>query len=249
MERYQVILAYDGTDFRGFQRQGNGARTVQAVFESTLRAIGWQGSSILAAGRTDSGVHASGQVIAFDLDWNHSTEILARALNAKLDDDLSVRHVQLAAPDFHPRFSAKRRSYSYRIFADPHQDPLRERFAWRLDSTPNEALLHEAAALLPGMYDCAAFGSVTYDGGTTVRKIYQAEWLRTASDELSFQITGNAFLYHMVRRIVFLLVRVGQERLSLQALKAGIAQEVELPPGLAPARGLVLTDVDYVSPR
>ena len=95
MALYQVILSYDGTNFLGFQRQSNG-RTVQGVVENALNNIGWQGCSILAAGRTDSGVHASGQVIAFDLDWNHANLDLQRALNANLPNDVAVRSIEVA---------------------------------------------------------------------------------------------------------------------------------------------------------
>ncbi len=129
MARYQVILAYDGADFFGFQRQadGCGQRTVQGVVEQALRRIGWQGRAILFAGRTDVGVHASGQVIAFDLDWLHSTDALLAALNANLPADVAAQAAQLAADDFHPRYDARARCYRYRLFCQPRRDPLRER--------------------------------------------------------------------------------------------------------------------------
>src|SRR5512139_427161 len=103
MARYQVILAYDGTEFFGFQRQASGPkeRTVQAVVEAALRQLGWQGKTILASGRTDTGVHALGQVIAFDLEWAHSTEALRSAINAHLPADVAVQTVAPAADDFH----------------------------------------------------------------------------------------------------------------------------------------------------
>src|SRR5512146_2263179 len=101
MERYKVILAYDGTDFFGFQRQGE-TRTVQLEVEAALRKLNWQGSTILSAGRTDSGVHATGHVIAFDLEWKHGLERLGRALNASLPKDVVVRAIEVAPADFHP---------------------------------------------------------------------------------------------------------------------------------------------------
>ncbi|HZW05020.1 MAG TPA: tRNA pseudouridine synthase A, partial [Anaerolineaceae bacterium] len=122
MERYQVILAYDGTEFQGFQRQ-TGTRTVQSEIETALRRLGWQGRSILSAGRTDTGVHAAGQVIAFDLDWTHSPETLGRAMNAFLPSDVAVKAVRATAPDFHPRFDAVARCYHYRIYCQPARDP------------------------------------------------------------------------------------------------------------------------------
>ena len=113
-ERYKVILAYDGTHFFGFQRQG-ADRTVQLEVEAALRQLGWQGRAITSSGRTDSGVHATGQVIAFDLDWRHGTESLLRALNAKLPDDVAVQAVEVAPADFHPRFDATSRCYRYQV--------------------------------------------------------------------------------------------------------------------------------------
>lgn len=249
MERYQIILAYDGTDFLGFQRQEPGTRTVQLVFEKALTQLGWTGTSILCAGRTDTGVHASGQVVAFDHEWNHPEDALLRALNAHLPGDVAVRAVYKVSPAFHPRFDAHRRSYCYRVVTDAIPHPLRDRYVWRIAYPLQFSLLQQAAKLLPGSYDCAAFGSAPKPGGSTVRKIYSAYWERVTDEEMQFQITANAFLYHMVRRIVFLMAQVGQGRLSLQELELGIQQKIELPGGLAAPNGLALVHVDYESPR
>ena len=249
MERYQVKIAYDGTDFFGFQRQETGTRTVQAAIEKALRAIGWQGESILAAGRTDVGVHASGQVIAFDFVWKHSPAVLARALNANLPKDVAVRAVQVVDQDFHPRFAAKRRSYCYRILIDPLPDPMKRRYVWQIESYPVMERLIAAAEMLPGQYDCAAFGKPPHENGSTIRKIYRADWEQVGENELNFFITANGFLYHMVRRIVYLLMITGRGKLTLEDLQAGIALKQKLPGGLAPSTGLSLIDVDYHSPR
>ncbi|MEE4194425.1 MAG: tRNA pseudouridine(38-40) synthase TruA [Anaerolineae bacterium] len=249
MERYQIILAYDGTEFLGFQRQEPTSRTVQSAVESALRCIGWEGSSILASGRTDTGVHASGQVVTFDHVWHHPEDALLRALNAHLPSDVAVRTIRKVSRDFHPRFDAHRRSYCYRVVTDAIPYPLRDRYVWRVDFPLQLRLLEEAAALLPGQYDCAAFGTAPKPEGSTIRKIYDARWEQIQEDEFHFSITANAFLYHMVRRIVFLQLQVGQGRLGLAELSAGITQEGELPGGLAPPNGLILTEVDYESPR
>lgn len=248
MERYQVILAYDGTDFLGFQRQEAGSRTVQAVVEDALRNIGWQGNSILAAGRTDTGVHASGQVIAFDFEWRHSDIKLAFAMNAQLPADVAIRSVRQTSASFHPRFDARRRSYCYSVLVDPLPDPLQGRFCWQVDRMPHLELLQAAGKRLTGYFDCAAFGSPPRKGGTTFRKIYRSDWMQTGQQQLEFQITANAFLYHMARRMVYLLMQVGMESLDIDALLDGVRQQGKLPGGLAPANGLVLTEVDYDSP-
>jgi tRNA pseudouridine38-40 synthase len=135
MARYQVILAYDGTLFLGFQRQSR-TRTVQGVVEAALGALGWTGRTIYSAGRTDTGVHAAGQVIAFDLEWKHSTLDLRQALNANLPEDVAAREVREVPPDFHPRYGALSRRYQYRILCSDVRDPLRERYVWRARLVP-----------------------------------------------------------------------------------------------------------------
>jgi len=245
MARYQVILAYDGTDFQGFQRQAN-SRTVQGVVEAALANLGWQGRAILFAGRTDSGVHGAGQCIAFDLEWFHSPDELGRALNAHLPADVAARSVQVNSPGFHPRFDAGGRTYQYMIYCEPNRDPLRDRFAWRVWPEVDPALLLQAARLLPGVHDFAAFGSPPQAGGHTVREIFQTGWEPQAGG-LLFEVSANAFLYHMVRRMVYLQVQIGQRRLELEHLAQAVHAAQPQPPGLAPAQGLVLKKVQYKS--
>jgi tRNA pseudouridine38-40 synthase len=243
MARYQLTLAYDGTDFFGFQRQGK-ARTVQVVVETALRKLGWDGKSILAAGRTDSGVHASGQVIAFDLDWAHAPEALRRAMNANLPKDVAVMAVQTAEKDFHPRYDARVRTYQFRIYCSTGRDPLLERSAWRVWPEADMQKLADAAQLLPGTHDFAAFGTAPRPDGSTIRTVFRAGWVQQAGG-LLFEVSGNAFLYHMVRRMVFLQVLAAQSRLDLAELRKAIREAQPQTPGLAPANGLTLTEVRY----
>ena len=175
MVHYKLILAYDGTHFQGFQRQGS-IRTVQLELESALRSLGWEGKSILSSGRTDTGVHASGQVVAFELDWAHSPGELANALNACLPEDVVVQQAEVVAAEFHPRYDAVERTYRYHIYLALQRDPLREQFAWRLAPGLDLDLLEQAAALLPGNHDFAAFGNPPRKGGSTIRHIYSATW-------------------------------------------------------------------------
>jgi tRNA pseudouridine38-40 synthase len=247
MVRYQVILAYDGTEFKGFQRQVE-ARTVQAVVEKALRQLNWQGNSILAAGRTDTGVHAAGQVIAFDLDWNHSPEDLLRAINAGLPPDVAAWSVTAAAPGFHPRFDAQWRRYRYRLFCNDRRDPLRERFAWRVWPQVEVSLLEQSAQRLVGRYDFGAFGSPPKAGGSTVRTVFKAEWLVEKTDRkpplLVFDVSADAFLYHMVRRLVSLQVSIALGNRSLGDLEIYL-QGSPAVLGLAPPHGLTLEEVAY----
>lgn len=250
MVRYQVILAYDGSAFQGFQRQAN-ARTVQGVVETALRQLGWKGRSILAAGRTDTGVHASGQVIAFDLEWAHSADDLQGALNACLPFDVAAVQVQAVASDFHPRRDARWRRYRYNIYCRPVRDPLQERFAWRVWPPADLSLLEQAASLLPGRHDFAAFGTPPQPGGSTIRTVRQASWSE-ATPLLTFEIVAHAFLYHMVRRLVYMQVLIGQGKLELDTLRQALRPSAQRPGlqnpllhGLAPAQGLILAEIEY----
>jgi len=247
LERYKVILAYDGTRFFGFQRQGE-TRTVQLEVEAALRKLNWQGQTILSSGRTDSGVHASGHVITFDLEWAHGLEKLGRALNANLPEDVAVKAIEVVPADFHPRYDATARCYRYQILFAPERDPLRDRYTWRLWPTCEIESLQAAARLLQGTYDFAAFGTPPRPGGSTIRTVFQAGWWYNQEDRSArFEVTANAFLYHMVRRMVFVQVLVGQQRLSLEALQEALSMPAaaNIPPGLAPPQGLILKEVRY----
>jgi tRNA pseudouridine38-40 synthase len=249
MARYQINLAYDGTHYQGFQKQAR-AVTVQGVFEDALRQLEWKGTSILAAGRTDTGVHASGQVVAFDLDWKHSPDALLAALNAHLPRDIAVQAATRARDDFHPRYDAVSRCYCYQIFYQVVRDPLLERFAWRVGSPVDLSRMNEASRALIGAHDFASFGSAPRRGGSTRRTVLEASWSQVCSSgspvRLNFEISADAFLYHMVRSLVHLLVRIGRAELGVEAVWEHLAQPgVNVYQGLAPARGLTLVRVSY----
>lgn len=245
MAHYKSILAYDGTAYKGFQRQQEGISTVQAEVEKALRQIGGREESLLAAGRTDAGVHARGQVISFSLDWAHSDSDLTAALNASLPADIAVQATETAPDDFHPRFSAQRRRYRYGLLLAKVRDPLRERYLWRRWPGPDLATMNPVAQELEGRHDFRAFGPPPIEGGHTVREVFYARWSRE-DDRLSFLIEGNAFLQHMVRRLVAALVRIGEERDPAEAVIDRLDQPNERWEGpLAPARGLVLEAVMY----
>ncbi len=249
MARYQVILAYDGTEFLGSQRQAK-SRTVQGELEKALRTLGWSDRSVLLAGRTDTGVHATGQVAAFDLDWQHADGDLLRALNANLPTDMAVRDVRIAPPKFHPRFDATSRCYHYRLFCQQVRDPLRERSAWRVWPEINGDALQKVAPLFIGQHDFASYGTPPRAGSSTLRTVINASW-QAKDDEWHFEVQANAFLYHMVRRLVFIQVVVAQGKISVEAVTGSLAGQAEvlerseLPAGLAPAHGLTLIEVTY----
>lgn len=243
MAHYKLILAYDGTNYNGFQRQAI-KTSVQATFEEALRRLGWQGRAIMPSGRTDSGVHAKGQVVSFNLDWNHPDYALQNALNAFLPADIAVQSVQQVAPDFHPRYDALSRQYRYQLYWQSARDPLRDRYAWRLDRKPELSLMQAAANDLLGEHNFIAFGKALKEDGTTIRRIYSADWVEE-EDGMSFTIIGNAFLYHMVRRIVYVLVRIGLGELPVETVRIGLENLSTGIVSLAPARGLTLEAVTF----
>jgi tRNA pseudouridine38-40 synthase len=244
MARYQVILAYDGTQFQGFQRQAK-ARTVQGVVEAVLRELGWTGKAILAAGRTDTGVHASGQVIAFDLEWGHTPQELCAALNARLPEDVSAQAASLAEAGFHPRYDAIERTYRYRIYCQAVRHPLLERYAWRVWPVLDPDRLQRAADTLPGTHDFAAFGTPPQAHGSTRRTVLRAQW-HCDPPEYVFEVSADAFLYRMVRRLVSVQVEIGQGRCEVEAIRQFLESPPGLPiQGLAPAHGLSLVSVAY----
>lgn len=243
MARYQLILAYDGTDFSGFQRQGN-TRTVQQVVEKALSGLGWQEETILFAGRTDSGVHADGQVISFSLDWQHDDADLVNALNAQLPADAAVRDITQVKADFHPRYDANSRSYVYCIYQLPNRNPLLERYAWRVWPPLKAEVLADAARVFIGRYDFSAFGRPMKPGSSTIREISKSLWIETPGG-WEYHVTANAFLYHMVRRLVFVQVEAARGTISLDDLAGGLKTGSKLKPGLAPASGLRLDKVSF----
>jgi tRNA pseudouridine38-40 synthase len=249
MARYQVTVSYDGTDFFGSQRQGL-KRTVQSELEKALTRIGWTGKSILLAGRTDAGVHANGQVAAFDLEWNHAPGKLMKAINSHLPGDLVVWAIRQVPASFHPRFDATSRTYRYRLFSGEVRDPLRERFVWRVwPAVDNPASL---ADLWLGTHDFSSFGSPVSALGNTRRSVRKSTWERQG-EEWIFEIEADAFLYRMVRRLVFVQVAATRGRVNVNdLLKAldGAPEEKErakrnLPAGLAAPNGLSLIHVKY----
>lgn len=244
MARYRAVIEYDGTDFWGFQRQARG-RTVQGELEAALRQLGWTGPTLWGAGRTDTGVHAAGQVVAFDLEWRHGAPALARALNAHLPPDLAVRTAGESAPDFRPRFDARGRRYRYTIYNAPARSPLRARYAWHVQTPLDLPAMQAAAERLVGQQDFATFGTDPDGGTNTVRTVSQADWFGRPP-ELYFDIQADAFLYRMVRGLVGTLKQVGAGVMTAADLEASLrARDRARCAPLAPPGGLCLMEVLY----
>lgn len=241
--RYRAIVEYDGTDFLGYQIQAKG-RTVQGELEKALKKVAQAHIRIDAAGRTDAGVHATGQVVAFNAVWRHPLPDLQRALNATVPQDIVISDLREAAASFHPRYGALSRHYRYTIISQPWPSVLQRRYAYHVKKKLNVEAMREASRCLVGSHDFASFGKPT-QGESTTRNLMRADW--SQQDLLiNFDITANAFLYRMVRRIVGTLVQVGLGELAAGQVKT-ILERRELtqsaPP--APACGLCLVKVTY----
>lgn len=244
LARFRATVEYDGTHLKGFQRQGQGERTVQEELERAILRISEQSATVIGAGRTDSGVHAVGQIIAFDIVWQHGCSSLERAINANLPDDVAVRNIIQAASRFHPRFDASSREYKYLINNQYEPAPLQRLTMWHILKSLDVDAMNSAAAHLVGEHDFAAFGSAPV-GNNTVRKVMRADWQRNGN-VLSFIIEANAFLYHMVRSIVGTMRLVGSGEMSPDRFEQIIASADRSQAGpTAPPHGLCLIKVNY----
>jgi tRNA pseudouridine38-40 synthase len=241
--RYRGTIEYDGTDFWGYQLQATG-RTVQGELEKSLAQITGTFVRIDGAGRTDAGVHAVGQVIAFNTAWKHSLADLHRALNATLPRDIIVSDLKIAADDFHPRFSALSRSYRYTIINQTWPSVLQRRYACHVREKLKVEAMRAASRFLLGTHDFASFGH-SPQGEITIREVTQAEWT-TDGVCLMFDVTANAFLYRMVRTIVGTLLQVGMGRLTPNEIEPILAaHDLRRSAAPAPAHGLCLRRVTY----
>jgi tRNA pseudouridine38-40 synthase len=245
--RVRAIVAYDGTSYGGFQRQAN-APTVQQALETALAQVTQETIVIQAAGRTDAGVHAVGQVIAFDTSWRYTVGDLQRALNAVLPTDIVLLEVDEAAPGFHPRYKARSRHYRYTVYNAPVRWPLGRLYSLHVKQPLDVAAMRQAAQALVGEHDFAAFGQPPDGrerGGVTVRQVLLAEW---GGDPpwLTFDIEANAFLYRMVRSIVGTLLLVGKGKMTAEEFAEILASCDRSEAGpTCPPHGLCLIEVKY----
>jgi tRNA pseudouridine38-40 synthase len=251
VNRVWARVEYDGTDFFGFQLQAH-ERTVQGEIERTIRMVTGQAVRVVGSGRTDRGVHARGQVIAFTVNWKHDLLALQSALNALLAPDVAVLAMGPASEEFHPRFSARSRTYRYTVVNESWRLPLERRHAWHVAQPLDQDRMAAASQCLVGKKDFRTFGR-PLRGDNTVRTVFRAEWECQAGArwghegrQLAFEIEADAFLYRMVRSIVGTLVRVGMGKLTGTdfegLLRARDRSQIRL---VAPAQGLCLMRVDY----
>jgi len=237
--RFRATVEYDGTEFAGFQLQA-GARTVQGVLEAALaRLTGGNRQPVDGAGRTDAGVHATGQVIGFTYAGRLSAEALTAALNGLLPKDVAVRDVRRAPAGFHPRYAARYREYRYSIWDGP-RSPLRERTALQVRPRLDVDAMARAALAFEGRHDFSAFGGSDPQPVRTVHRVR----VRRAGDLITIDVRADAFLRGMVRRMVAALLAVGRGALpegSIAGLLAGATPALD--GAAAAAKGLCLRRV------
>jgi len=243
MATFRLRVAYDGTDFHGWQRQP-GQRTVQGVLEEALaRVLGAPGPTLQGAGRTDAGVHARGQVASFRAETAIPAAALRHALAPRLPRDARVLESAAAPDDFDARRSARARRYSYRLVRAA--DPLLERFAWRPRSWPDAAALAAAAGALEGRHDCSSFRSTGSTDSDPVCEVSRARW-ETWEGGLALTIVADHFLYRMVRSIVgtaLAAATAADPAAHMRAVLAARDRSVAGP--TAPPHGLCLDEVLY----
>ena len=244
MRNLKFTLAYDGTRLVGWQRQAEGD-SVQGLLEDALARFEGAPVTVYGAGRTDAGVHALGQVANAQLTCTHDVETLTRALNAQLPEDIRVLAVEEVSPEFHARFTARSKTYRYQIRHGRIADPFERAYVWHMPERLRVDAMRAAAGVLVGTHDFAAFQSLGTPTRDSVRTVTQST-LTDSDGRMTYEISGNGFLRHMVRAIVGTLVEIGRgfrEPDSMASLLRGSARGDAGP--TAPPQGLFLVRVDY----
>ncbi|MDR4913128.1 MULTISPECIES: tRNA pseudouridine(38-40) synthase TruA [Bacillus] len=244
--RLKCTISYDGHLFNGYQVQP-GKRTVQDELEKALAVLHKSKDRIpvVSSGRTDSGVHAAGQVIHFDTPLSIPAERWPYALNALLPDDIAVKQAEIADDGFHARFSAAKKEYRYFVYTEKHPDVFKRHYAYHFSYRLNVQDMREAAKHLIGTHDFTSFCAAKTEVQDKVRTIYELDWTETA-DGLQMRITGSGFLYNMVRIIAGTLLDVGIGKISPDKVKSMLeAKDREAAGRTAPGHGLYLWNVYY----
>jgi tRNA pseudouridine38-40 synthase len=239
-----MVVEYDGTDLQGWQRQANGP-TVQQHLEEAIEQMTGKKTIIRGAGRTDAGVHALGQVAHFETEASIPLRGWRLGMNAILPRAIAVKSVEEAAPDFDARFSAHGKLYRYQIWNADTRAPLRDRYVWQVVRPLDTEKMQEAAKVLLGRHDFAAFRAADCERRTTVRTVSRLDVTR-ASELVSVEIEADAFLKNMVRIVVGTLAAVGQQKLAPPDIERLLESKDRTRAGVtAPPQGLTLVRVDY----
>lgn len=245
MPTFKITIAYDGGPFVGWQRQAAGT-SIQGLIEDALRELDDRDVAVTGAGRTDAGVHAIGQVASFTIVRDTPADVIVRSLNAKLPPEVRIRFADTVPPSFHARFDATAKTYRYRLWNADVLDPFERAYAWHVPGTLDVAAMSRASRFVEGRHDFAAFQTVGGAGGPTERVIASSTLTAGPDGLLTYDVTGNGFLRHMVRAIVGSLTEVGRGRQRPEWICDLIASRDRAQAGrTAPAHGLFLVRVDY----
>ena len=244
MQNFKMTVAYDGSRYSGWQRQGNTASTIQFKLEQALSRLTGENVEISGSGRTDAGVHAAGQVASFHLSTRQDCGELMNQLNEALPEDISVLDLRSAAPRFHARFSAKEKVYRYTIQNSPKKDVFGRKYSYRLPEKLDLAAMEQTAKRLLGTHDFRGFAT----GRTkksTVRHLSSVE-IRREGERVYLTFTGNGFLYNMVRILTGTLIEAGLGQRTPESVLPVLENGDRTGAGFtAPAQGLCLMEVRY----
>ncbi len=242
--RIKLTIAYDGTNYHGFQSQTNGV-AVQDVVNDAISDLFGKPAKTIGASRTDAGVHAEGNVAVFDIETRIAPSKIAFALNARLPEDIRITKSAQVPDDWHPRYQKTVKTYSYHILNRTHPDPLTRHLEMHVYYPLDEKKMDQAAKYLIGEHDFQSFCSAGNSTATTIRTIYEAG-VRRDGDRIVFTVTGNGFLYNMVRIIAGTLLEIGQGMYPPERMTEIIAARDRKTAGpTAIAKGLVLEKIEY----
>lgn len=245
VKNFKMLLSYDGSRYKGWQRLGNGENTIQAKLEAVLSKMVEQPVEVTGSGRTDAGVHAQGQVANFHADTEMTCEDILQYLRRYLPEDIGVVSVEEADPRFHSRLNAVTKVYRYRVWRSEEPCVFQRKYVWTMTEPLDLAAMNEAARLLEGTHDFRSFCSNKHMKKSSVRRLDSIE-IREQGKELWLTFCGNGFLYHMVRILVGTLLAVGQGELQPRQMSEILEQKNREAAGVTvPAKGLCLMEVSY----
>ena len=245
MGNYKMVLQYEGTRYQGWQKQESTENTIQGKLERLLGRLSGQTVEVQASGRTDAGVHAWGQVANFHMDTELSPQQLMEQINSYLPEDIGVISLELVPDRFHSRLHAKGKTYRYRVLNSSIPHIFDRKYVYCHPEPLNLADMRQAAALLEGTHDFAAFTSAKRNRKSTVRTVDSIR-IETVGDEVVFTFSGNGFLFHMVRILVGTLLEVGEGKRGPEQMTEILARgERQNAGAMAPACGLALMEVRY----
>lgn len=244
MKRYLLTVQYLGRNYQGFQRQKN-EPTIQKCLEDAMFKVFQQEIEVFASGRTDAGVNAIAQTVHFDAETKIEDKRIPFALNQNLPDDVKVTSCKVVPNDFHARFSVRKKTYEYKLYVSEHILPILDEHALQVKFPLNIELMKKASKILEGEHDFKAFASSGNNTKDFVRRIYEIK-VSQKEREMTISVSGNGFLYNMVRIIVGTLIEVGQGKRTVENVKQLLLSKDRKNAGyLVPAKGLFLKEVKY----